>query len=264
MEASKILIRSHQGGDIMTGVKKGWSVEDSLTCKRALVKIFRRLKYNRELSHSNKYTEKGITCEEDGITLYSRVKKKMFKKNTERLTNDFFSGELDLFEGKTILEATETHDIKCSWSLDTFPSMLDRPDYDYECQGQIYMDLTGAKKHTIAYCLVNATTKLIDDAKRKKGYELGIIDLETEEYISACKKIEMDMIFDMELFKQQNPHYDLHTPTNEWIYDIPMEERVITFTIDRDEAFINSIKNRVTDCRIWMEENLFQKEFATL
>jgi hypothetical protein len=260
MEASKILIRSHQTGDIMSGVKKGWSVEDSLTCKRTLVKIFRRIKYNRDLSKSNKYTEKGITCEEDGITLYSRVKKKMFKKNTERLTNDFFSGELDLFEGKSIREAEETHDIKCSWSLDTFPSLLDTPDYDYVCQGQSYLDLTGAKRHTIAYCLVNATPKLIDDAKRKKSYELGVIDTETEEYISACKEIEKDMIFDMELFKKQNPHYDLHTPMKEWIYDIPMEERVITFTIERDEELIKSIKTRITNCRAWIDKNLLIKK----
>lgn len=258
MESSKILIRSHQTGKIMTGVAKKWNVENSLTCKRELVKIHRRLKYHRELSKMNKYTEKGITCEEDAITLYSRVKKKMFKKNTERLMNDYFSGELDLFEGKSILEAEETHDIKCSWSLDTFPSILDAPDTDYEYQGQSYMDLTGAKRHTIAYCLVNATPKLIDDAKRKKSYELGVIDIETEEYVEACKQIEIDMIFDMELFKQQNPHYDLHNDINLWIYDIPMEERVITFTIERDEQIIQGMKTRIDDCRDWMENNLIK------
>ena len=44
----------------MTGVAKNWSVENSLTCKRELVKIYRELKYNRKNYFSSKFTEKGL------------------------------------------------------------------------------------------------------------------------------------------------------------------------------------------------------------
>src|SRR5690242_313329 len=54
---------------------------------------------------SNKYIEKGHEREEDAITLYSRLTKTNFKKNSIRLSNDFTTGEIDLFEGESIAKA---------------------------------------------------------------------------------------------------------------------------------------------------------------
>lgn len=252
--ADKILFHPSSLGLIMTGVAKNWSVADSLTCKRKLVKIYREIKYGRYYSHSNKYTEKGKKMEEDGITLYSLYRKEMFKKNEERLENDYFTGEIDIrFKKKR-----ETIDIKCSWSLDTFPhSLTDKADSDYEYQGRPYMDLDDADKHIIAYCLVNAPLNLITKAKESLWYNLNCPGEGDVDYLNGRIEIEKNMIFDSAQFKKDNPHYDFDC--KEWAFDIPKEERVVEFVIERNEMKTQIIKDRIAACREWMNENLFKQ-----
>lgn len=248
----------------MTGVAKGWTVEQSLTTKRRLVKIYRELMYGKRNNKGNKYTEKGILAEEDGITLYSSYRGYVFFKNTHRLTNDLYTGEIDMFIGNEIMAAAENVDIKCSWDLDTFPSFLDVPDKDHEYQGLAYMDLNGAKLHTVAYCLVNTPAKLIDDEKRQLSWDMGIIDIETEAYINACKEIEKNSIHDMALFRKHNPNYDFHIPIDEWKWDIPKKDRVYEMTVERNEATLAAMRKRGLECREWMQKNLFPKPLIML
>lgn len=243
-------------GDIMTCVAKGWDVENSLTCKRKLIDMYRELTWKRRNNKSNKYVEKGLAVEEDAITLYCRAKKKMFKKNDIRLNNEFFTGELDLFEGETIETATHTIDIKSSWDWTTFPSICDTVDAGYDYQGQTYMDLSGAKVHTIAYCLVNTPANLITDEKYRLARKMGVIDTETPEYIAACIEIEKNSIVDMNLFLKHNPGYEFHSKN--WEYDIPMLERVYEMDVLKDEKKIGKMKDRVTECRKYMNKNLFK------
>lgn len=257
MNANEILFRPSSLGDIMTGVAKNWSVEDSLTCKRKLIKIHREIKYHRYYNYSNKYTEKGIKMEQDAITLYSRVKKIKFKKNTERIVNDYFTGEPD------IRTKGETIDVKCSWSLDTFPHALtDKPDKAYEYQGHGYMSLDNADKHTIVYCLVNSPLNLLIREKEKIYYNMDQPDEQNEAYKLAKMEVERNMIFDIDQFKRDNPNYDLDT--EDWIYDIPLEERIVEFTVLRDNKEMEKIYNRVKACREWMQNNLFKPEPASV
>lgn len=247
-------------GDIMSGVAKGWTVDQSLTCKRKLVQMYREMMYNRFPDTENRYTQKGQLAEEDGITLYSLVKKVFYKKNTVRLNNEYFTGECDIFQGEEITKADETVDIKCSWSLFTFPSFLDTTDKGYEYQGAVYMDLTGAKKHTVAYCLVNTPASLIMDEKRKLAYKYGILDSETEEYVDACKTLEKDSIFDMDLFRKQYPYFEFHTDLNEWKFDIPKEQRVYEIVTERNDKTLSDMRSRILQCRSWMDINLFKNK----
>lgn len=254
MEANKILFRPSGLGEVMSGVGKKWDVENSLTCKRYLIKMFRQIKYGRYYSFSNKYTQKGIKMENDAITLYSLLKNKYFEKNTVRFENDFFSGEFDIFDKKELT----TIDIKCSFGLDTFPHKItDAPDSGYIDQGLAYNDLTGATKHIIAYCLVNAPANLIDAAKRSKLYELGLpVENESSpdwiQYLDECCDIEKNMIFDIAQFKKDNPEYQHQII--DWQFDIPKEERVVEFTIERNEDRTEAIKQRIIECRKWMEK----------
>lgn len=237
---------------VMTGVKKSWSVDNSLTCKRELIKIHRQIKYNRYYSKTNKFCQKGNIMEPDSITLLSLIHNKFYVKNEVTFENEYFIGTPDIVDGDT------TIDTKTVWSLDTLPHLLtDEPDDAYIYQGEAYMSLTGATKHIIAYCLVNAPANLIDAAKRSKLYELGL-PLENEsspdwiQYLDECCDIEKNMIFDMPQFKKDNPDYQ-HQIIN-WIYDIPKEERVVEFTINRNEERLTAIKKRIEDCRLWMEK----------
>lgn len=232
----------------MTGTSKGWTVDESLTCKRRLIKMYREDKHDRTSIHSNKYTEKGTRMEQDAISLYSRFRNIYFKKNTKRIQNDYFDGEID------IINLPETIDIKCSWSLDTFPHpMVDKPDKDYEYQGQAYMDLSGAKKHIIAYCLVNAPGNLVLFAKEKLWYSKGCPPDSDQDYADAKVEIEKSMIFDMAQFKEDNPHFDIDC--KEWVYDMSIEDRIVEFTIERNDSDIERMYLRVDECREWMNRS---------
>lgn len=226
-----------------------------------LVDVFASAKYGRHEEITGKYLDKGNECEEDAITALSRVTKRLFKKNDVRLTNDWITGEPDVFIGESIEKADETIDTKTSWSLHTFLRAKHKPlEKAYYWQGQCYMMLTGAKKHTVAYCLVNGTAKAIMDEKRVLSYSYDIIDTEPQEYVDKCKQIEINHIFDLGLFRKHNPFFEFHNDVNKWTYDIPLADRVFTFLVERDEEAIESIKVRCESARKWMDKHLFKTE----
>lgn len=256
MDYSNFLFRCHYSGDLMSGTGNGWkSIENSVTAQKRLIQIFLENEWKRKLSFSNKYTEKGIGCEEDSLKLYGEVKNHFFLKNEIRLQNEFLSGEVDSFYGDEILRTEHTIDVKTSYTWETFIIAFAKPDSDYIFQGHCYMALTGAKKHTIAYCLINNTAAAIASLKEKAKWRHQIIDIETEDYILECKEIEKNHIVDMPLFQKTYPGIEiqLHHSPNEWIYDIPAKERVIEHKIERDEVIIANIYKRLAECRIYMQ-----------
>jgi hypothetical protein len=257
--ANELVFRASSMSDIMTGVAKNWKVDDSLTCKRKLVQIFRELNWKRKANKGNKYTEKGLKVEPDSITLYSRYKKELFNKNDVRLTNKHFTGEVDLYVGESVDKATKVIDIKSSWDWKTFPSLLDNDSSKYKEQAQVYMALTGAKVVVIAHCLVNTPAEIIHDEMKRLQWKMQVIDTDTSpEYLEGCKEIEKDCIYDRELFEKHFPFYDFKHTKEEWVYDIPISERVHEVVIHRDDEYIAKMEKRVEDCRRWMNDNLFK------
>ncbi len=199
------------------------------TCKKHLMECWVNMKYGRTRNFSTKFMEKGTLAEEDSIDLYSIVKGKYFAKNKEQINNDYFVGMPDLFEGDTIKQAEIIIDIKTSWDIFTFYETLLKPiNKIYYWQLQAYMDLTGAKSAKLAYCLVNTPYKLLEDEKKKLMWRMGVIDEETDEaYIMACRDIEKNGVFD----------------------DIPQKDRLIEFTVERNQDDIDYAHQRVIDCR---------------
>lgn len=210
----------------------------SATAKSYLLREWIRLTKGREKDITNKYVTKGLSVEEDSLTLYSRVKRKFFKKNTERLSNAWIAGEPDLFEGEVIIHAESITDIKSSWDIFTFyDSVYDmvtggiNPDYYWQLQG--YMDLTGANVSKLSYELTDTPDVLIDKEKGKLLWDMGGMlaisgNKELGElYESACIEIDKRMKYD----------------------DIPIDERVIEFHIDRNQDHIDQIHAKVLKCR---------------
>lgn len=111
-----------------------------------------------EFEVSSKAIEKGIECEGDSIDLLNKVRGLSLFKNTERKTNDFITGECDLFDES----ARRGHDIKSSWSIATFPiTVADCEDKLYEWQMRGYMALWDANEWEVNYCLVDTPDRLI-------------------------------------------------------------------------------------------------------
>ena len=87
---------------------------------------------------------------------------------------------------------------------------------------------------------------------------MGNIDTEDGEYKRVAAQIEKNHIFDMNAFMNENPGFDFDTDLDNWKDDVPKEERIHTFPIERNEKEIANIKSRVITCRKWMDLNLFE------
>ena len=256
--ADEILFRSSSTGYLMTDPRSKTETL-SETTKTHLIDVFVSEKYGRREEIQGKALDKGNECEEDGITLLSRVNKKFYKKNEDHLSNEFIKGTPDTYEGKAIFQADVIIDTKLSWSAHTFFRAQKELNKLYEWQVLSYMWLTGAKEAYVAYCLVNGTAAAIDDEKRRLGWKMGVIDPGSNpEYIDKCKQIEINHIFDLELFVEHNPNYDLYNNYLDWKYDIPIEERVFKFHVMRDNEKIEKLRQRIIDCREWMNKELFK------
>lgn len=193
----------------------------------------------RKADINNKFIEKGLAMEEDGITLYSRVKKVFFVKNETHLHNQFIKGTPDSFIGQAIHEATRIIDIKCSWSANTFYRTFTKKLNElYYWQGMGYMWLTGAKYFDLAYCLVNTPQSLIDAEIRSLWYKLGQPSEDDANWQDAQFAIQKNMVYD----------------------DIPLRERVLEYTIEYSESEIELLKKKVTKAREYL--NWLDNEFA--
>lgn len=251
--ADQILFRASSSGYLMTDARSK-SETLSETTKTHLVDVFVSAKYNRHEEIHGKFLEKGNEREEDSCTLLSRILKRKFVTNTMGLKNEFIKGTPDIFIGEAINKADEIIDLKTSWSAHTFfrakNSELNKM---YKWQLICYMALSGASKCTLAYCLVNGTAKLIEDEKRRLSYQL----LSEEKYISECKQIEINHIFDLQHFRSENPGFVFHNELSEWKYDMDYKERFHSISFERDDEEIKKLYSRIAEARIWMNQNLF-------
>lgn len=150
--------RASSLGKIMTEPKSKDEIL-SVGAKTEIQNMAKELVYGFTRTFSSKYTEKGLQVEDDSIALYNSVHFTSYVKNSERKSNDWITGECDIFTGDKII------DIKSSWSVDTFPVLASHgADKDYEWQLRAYMWLWDVDAAEIAYCLVNTPDELI-------GYE---------------------------------------------------------------------------------------------
>jgi len=227
MDFSKILFRCSSLGKIMTDPRSKSEVLSS-TCIDELIKVYAKVKYGRSRDITSKYLEKGIAMEEEAITLYSKFKRDYFVNNKARMSNEFITGEWDILKSEVVT------DTKCSWDLITFLKASKgelNKDYFYQLHG--YMALTGAKSAVVAYCLVNTPENLVQSEIKSTWYKTGCPDESSEEWQNVMQEIETLGKYD----------------------DIPVAERVFEFKIERDEAVIEKINDRVIQCRQWMQEN---------
>jgi hypothetical protein len=221
------------------------AVKDELhlseTCKTELIKIYIREKYGRSKDISSKYIEKGLAVEEDSITLISRVRKQILFKNDTRLSNEYITGEPDLFVGPGIRLAGEVIDCKSCWDIHTFFEHKIKPVNDehfYQLQG--YGELTGARNLTVAYTLIDTPDVLVNQEKDRLRYRMGILTDLNEDYIKACNEIDRESKFD----------------------DIPMEDRLIEQKFLHAAEVIGNVYERIKTCRTWL--NRFAEKEAKI
>ncbi len=150
--------RASQLGKLMTSSRtKGEAL--SQTAKSYIIQQAKEdfFVYRTELN--SKYIIKGLTQEQDSIDLLNLVRLEDYKKNEERVENEWLSGCCDIITDTSII------DIKTSWSLDTFPATTyELKDLsDYEWQGRAYMWLYDMPKFELCYVMVTTAPEIMGE-----------------------------------------------------------------------------------------------------
>lgn len=158
----------------------------SETAKAYLREIWIKEVFNREkYDKSNKYTDKGISCESDSLDLYKQVTDKTLFKNKKNFENDFIKGTPDLVLNNCVI------DIKTPWDLWTFMAVNEdvaRKDYLFQLVG--YAWLVGVVCGQITYCLVNTPQEIVSTEMYKLSFrfdEIGTSDKADEKYLKNYK-----------------------------------------------------------------------------
>lgn len=211
------LFRCSSLGGLMTYPEKNTL---SAGPKTNLGNILKEELYNKNSVIQSKYLDKGIMCEEEGISMYNSVISKNYKKNTKRYNNEYITGEPDIISDVII-------DIKTSWNQTTFPFTAESiPKKDYYWQLQGYMALTDKESSKLVYSLVDTPDELIYHELKNIRSKLGVVDLPEE--------LEQE-VWDNHKFDGINPKY-----------------RIKEFVVERNQDDIDAIYNRVALCREYL------------
>lgn len=199
-------------------------------CKSHLSDVFTACMYGRREDIESRYLAKGLAVEEDVITMYSLHTGNNHRKNKIRKSNEFFEGEIDFTDGfDRILDS------KANWSIFQFVRAKSKKlDKIYEWQQRVYMALWDKPKARVVHGLVNTPEhfvvqeekKLLDNFVGSKG-----------DYEMACLEL------------RKNHTYD----------DIPLEEKLHFFDIERDLELEKKMESRVIECRKYLNNLLNNK-----
>jgi hypothetical protein len=212
-------VRCSQIGKIMTNPRtKGERL--SQTTKSYILELAIQEKYGIHKEFWSRYTDKGNEVEPEAIKLTESVLDVGFiYKNEEQFSNDWVTGKPDVNTDVLI-------DVKSSWDAFTFfdkviENELNNKDYYYQLQG--YMWLTDKQEALLCYCLIDTPLQIVEDEIRREHWKQNLISESS----------------DLREFVE-----DKHT-----FGHIPMEKRVKTHVVKRDDEVIEAIKTRIEECR---------------
>ena len=213
-----MIVRCSSLGKLMTEPRSKSEVL-SETAKSYIEDLFNELEFGYRKEFSSRYTDKGLEMEDEAIQFASeQFDWEFVVKNTERFTNDYITGEPDINTDNLLA------DIKCSWSLDTYPMFeADLKNKDYYWQLQGYMWLTGKNEAELVYCLMNTPLQIVEDEVRRAHWKAGLIDE------------DIDLRHEVQL----KHNYD----------NIPSKLRVKRYIVERDEKAIEKIIEKVEIAR---------------
>jgi hypothetical protein len=198
--------------------------------------------YKRRKDIKSKYIDKGNRNEEDGFTLMAlELDLGMVYKNLSYFQSEHFCGTPDLIHNGIV------YDNKCSWDLSTFPMFeTEIPNKDYWWQLQVYMELTGCRKATLAYTLIDADMDLIDQSVKWETDPEKI-------YQTIC-----NMVYTQERFDEAKTEY-CSRAESDFFVEIPAKNRIKTFSFDYDPEAILKLQERVEECREYISSLLTNK-----
>lgn len=219
VKTAPFFIRCSSISDIMAyPEKQQMSVGAETYVKKWLASQF----FNRRVSFTSKYTDKGLLVEDQSISILEEYFGEFLVKNNCQYRDEWMTGEPDIVTD-VITE------VKSVWDWSTFPLFATSPDKAHVWQVQGYMALTGKQQARICYVLCDTPPELIAQETKRRMYAENIpLDDEPDVY-AEC---EAAMTYP----------------------ELSLKERVKLFVVDRDEAAIKQVRDRVELCRAYAAE----------
>lgn len=202
-----LLIHPSSLGKIMTEPK---SKTETLSegAKTYIKQLAKEHVYGYRENITSKYMEKGTALEDDAIEMYNRVFFTDYAKNDEVKKNNWLIGCCDIDTGSKII------DIKCSWSLATFPATSeDGIDKGYEWQGRGYMMLWDRPVFENAYCMLSTPLELI----KYEQEELHLVDFIPEHMRITIVQYERDEALESKIKEKVEAAQEFYLKTIELI-----------------------------------------------
>lgn len=237
------------------GAKKfGKKVGLSATAMTYLKEIHKENLYQRSKEIGSKYTNKGIQVEEFSISIYSRVHNVLVVKNSERLTNDYLTGETDSCDKVRKL----VRDFKSSWDYSTFPFFEDTiPNSDYDWQLEGYMELAGYENGELIYTLVDTPYKIIDDELRRLDWKHDIYNMEGDvrpDSIPLAVETVSNLIYSAKGLQEYcNQSSNIHYGWFDNFKEIPENQRVKVYKVTKSSGRINALYGQLNLCREFLQ-----------
>jgi hypothetical protein len=182
--------------------------------------------------------ERGRKTEPESIELLSFVDNYPYKKNEERLSNDFLTGIKDVYRGDDHRRPKAIGDIKSCGDYPTFLYKIHKG-LDAGVTEQIagYGDIDQCGDLFAAFTLPNMPESMRQGYKFRLASKLDVIDVD---HTPEWKEMERSMIFDS-------------IPHEKRVFKIPVDP----FTIPEQQA----VYERVKHCRDWLNNfhEMYQK-----
>jgi len=142
------------------------------------------------------FLQKGKAVEPASIELLSFIDDVPYKKNDQRVENDFLSGIPDVFAGESLIGCSKLKDLKSIWDYPGFLCKIHSglANGNKE-QVQAYGDITGCQDLEVVNALVDMPEITINDYKRRLMYKMEVATDEDPEYKAAAAQMEWSMRF---------------------------------------------------------------------
>ena len=206
----------------------------STTCKTFLLSTFYKKKYGNRYrlkgGEGVKQMIKGIVTEKDCVALISEIDQRPYFIDKARRKNEFLIGACDIFDKPTVEEAGRIIDVKTSFDIKSHFARCNKPlDKHSWWEMQGYLALFGKEEGEVSFLLTSLPEETIIEQKELLRAEMCPGD-ETEAFLKKWAVAEASMRFS----------------------DIPLNERIVSHLVKRDDESIEAMYERIKECRKWL------------
>ena len=219
--------------------------------KKLLSELAYAERYGRKKQINSEKLTKGLEVEKESRDILSRVTGLFLIASTERKSNDWVTGAIDIEPNEVI------PDIKSTWSWESFSKIIeDSANEVYLRQLDSYMDLWGKKESLLCHILTDTPNKLVEGEIRRLDYSMNILDMDgnvRDENIDDVKQVISNHIFSrkaLEDFCEYSSGVQI-----EWFKDfkeIPEHERVHMIQHSYDQERIEQRNKSISLAREYM------------